>query len=83
MKLEYLVVAPTNPNFYRRFVDYVITKRDVIKKDLLLKAMNSYHPKLKFTVEENPTKYLDTAFEVHNSNVLTSVYRKSIKIPTH
>ena len=83
MKLEYLVVAPTNPNFYRRFVDYVITKGNLIEEDLPLKAMNSYHPKLEFSVEENPTKYLDTALEVHSSNVLTSVYRKPIKIPTH
>ena len=82
-KLEYLVIAPTNPNFYRRFADDVITKRDVNKENLLLKAMNSYHPKLKFTLEENPTKFLDTALEVHNNDVFTSVYREPNKILTH
>ena len=35
--------------------------------------MNSYHP----------TKFLDTVLEVHNDNLLTSVYRKHNKIPTH
>ena len=36
-KLENVIVAPTRPNFLRRFMDNVFTTRDIRKEDLLLK----------------------------------------------
>ena len=75
-KLENNVVKPTNPAFYKRFVDDVITKRYVNKDDDLFTKLNNYNNKIIFTCEENPIKFLDTNFSIKNNIMKTSVHRK-------
>ena len=50
-KLEEDVVRPINPLFYKRFVDDSINRREKNKPDELFNKLNSYHPKIKFTIE--------------------------------
>ena len=52
------------------------------KSDLLLVQLNSYHPNIAFTVEENPNHFQDTAIHSTKSNFTFSVYTKPDKIPT-
>ena len=53
-KLEFDVIAPTNPSFYHRYVDDCLSKRKTNSTDHLLLSLNSYHLYILFTVEENP-----------------------------
>ena len=45
--------------------------------------MNSYHKNIKFTVEENPTHFLDTELHFTGTSFSTSVFRKPGKLPVH
>ena len=60
-KLEKDIVLPEKPIFYNRYVDDVINRRNTNTEDKLFNKINNYHHKIKFTTEENPTKFLDTA----------------------
>ena len=83
--LERRVVVPMKPSFYKRFVDDVLTRRTKNEPDLLLEKMRSFHPNIKFTVEESPDKFLDTRLIVNKDNGTceTRVYRKPNKLPPH
>ena len=82
--LEVRIVVPMKPSFYKRFVDDIITRRKKNQPDLLLEKMQSFHHKIKFTVEENPDKFLDTKIIVRdNGTCKTKVYRKPNKVPPH
>jgi len=61
-KLKEDVVTPHNLPFYDRYVDDCFTTRKTNACDNVLKKLNSYHPNIKFTVEENPDHFLDTSF---------------------
>ena len=82
-KLEENVVKPLKPKFYKCFVDNVISKRVKNKPDDLLTKLNSYHKKINFTVEENPSKFLDTKLTFQDGIYKTSVYQKPTKLPPH
>ena len=82
-KLEKDVVRPKNPIFYKRFVDDVINRRSKNEPDLLFNDINGYHPNIKFTVEKNPDKFLDTHIHIIDRKATTSVHRKTNKLPTH
>ena len=46
--------------------------------------MNAYHNKIKFTLERNPDKFLDTRLFLTDDGICkTEVYRKPNKIPVH
>ena len=45
--------------------------------------LNTYHDNIKITIEENPTKFLDTEIVRHNSAIITKVYTRSNKFPVH
>ena len=69
-------VVPLNPKNYRCYVDGTITKR---KKNVtnheLFANINSNHKNIKLTVECNPTRFFDTAFNVNpNGSVTTKVF---------
>ena len=83
IKMENDVVIPFNPTFYKRYVDDIITKRKINKVDSLYHKLNSYHRKIKLTIEENPSKFLDTHIIKHKSSFTTQVYRKETKLPIH
>ena len=82
-RMEKYFVAPLNPTFYRCYVDDTITKR---KKNAanneLFANMNSHQKNIKLTVESNPTRFLDTAFNVNRDGSLkTKIFQKSRKFP--
>ena len=58
--LEKDVVLPISPLFYKRYIDDIISRRKNNKPDKLLEKMMSYHKNINFTVEESPSKFLDT-----------------------
>ncbi len=68
--------------FYRRFVDDILAFVPENKIDELLTAFNKYHPKLKFTIEEEKDrsiKFLDmTLTRDEFGNITTKWYRKEI-----
>ena len=82
-KLEMDVVKPSEPTFYKRYVDDVISRRKTNSEDHLLTNLNNYHENINFTVEQSPSKFLDTKIEIKDNKAITSVYRKPNKLPCH
>ena len=76
-------VIPLKPKFYRRFVDDTYRRRRKNQPDVLFDKLNSYHPNIKFTLEINPTKFLDTHINRENNRVTYNVYPKESKLPFH
>ena len=72
-KMEDDVVAPIKPIFYKRYVDDTYIRRKKNTKDELFEKLNTYHDNIKFMIEENPTKFLDTEIVRHNSAIITKV----------
>ena len=52
--MEEDVVKPLKLIFYMRYVDYTYVKRKLEKLETLFDALNSYHPNIKFALEQNP-----------------------------
>ena len=46
-------------------------------------ALNNYHPNIKFTIEVNPKRFLDTKIERINNKLQFSVYDNKNKLPFH
>ena len=67
------VVAPLKPIFYKRYVDDTYVRRKKNTTDELFEKLNTYHDNIKLTIEENPTKFLDTEIVRHNSAIITKV----------
>ena len=82
-KLEADVVTPENLPFYHRYVDDCCTKRKANAPDTLLDNLNGYHSNIKFTVEENPKHFLDTAFTYQDGHFNTKVHKKPGKLQVH
>ncbi|XP_066925101.1 uncharacterized protein [Clytia hemisphaerica] len=82
-KMETEIVKSIKPPFYKRYVDNIITRRKINEPDYLFQSMNSYHRNIRFTIETQPTKFLDTDITLINGQVITSVHRKQNKHPTH
>ena len=83
-KLEMDVVRPYNPPFYNRYVDDCFSKRKQDAPDELLQQLNDYHRNIKFTVEERPARFLDTAFVyIPEDKFECGVYKKPGRYPTH
>ena len=59
-----------------------ISKKKKDKPDDLLECLNSYHPNIVFTVEENPDHFLDTSLTYVNK-FNCKVYKKPGKLLTH
>ena len=60
---------------------YVKRKRN--KLDTLFDALNSYHPNIKFTLEQNPKRFLDTQIIKENNRIKTQVFVKKSMYPVH
>ena len=69
-------VTPHNLPFYERYVDYCFTKRKTNAPDNLFEKLNSYHPNIKFTVEENPDQILHAFSNHQEESFTTRVYQK-------
>ena len=81
VKMENDVVIPSKPIFYRRFVDDIYSRRK-LGDDVLFDRLNSYHPNIKFTIEVNPSKFLDIKLTNINGTYKFKVYRKNTKQPS-
>ena len=82
-KMEEDVVKPLKPIFYKCYVDNTYVKRKRNESDTLLDALNSYHPNIKFTLEQNPKRFLDTQIIKENNKIKTQVFVKKIMHPVH
>ena len=54
------VVAPLKLIFYKPYVDDTYVRKKKNTTDKLFEKFNIYHDNIKITIEENPTKFLDT-----------------------
>ena len=81
-KLERDIVDPSNPILYRRYIDDIFTRKKKEERDTLLPKLNNYHKNIRFTVENNLSKFLDTKLEIENGQYKTKVNRNR-KHPMH
>ena len=81
IKMEQDIVVPSQPIFYKRYVDDIFYCRKKEPVDKLLENLNRYHKNIKLTVEINPSKFLDTEITSKNKVIQTKVYRKPNKMP--
>lgn len=79
-KLERDIVDPAKPILYKRYVDDVFTRKKKNIDDTLITKLNSYHKSIRFTVEKNLTKFLDTKINLINGEYHTTVNRNR-KLP--
>ena len=77
------VVKLTNPSFYKRFVDDIISKKEKYQPDLLFENLNKHHPNIKYTIETMPQKFLDTKTIYEDNQIKTKVHRNERKLPVH
>ena len=77
------VVKPTNPSFYKRFVDDIISKKKKDQPDLLFENLNNHHPNIKYTIETMPQKFLDKKIIYEDYQIKTKVQRNERKLPVH
>ena len=59
-KMEFDVVVPAKPIFYKSYVDDTYVQRKKNDVDKLLEELNSYNENIKLTLKVNPTQFLDT-----------------------
>ena len=76
-------IAPKNPKFFCLYVDDSYNRGSKEGNKETLESLRSFDPKLKFTVEVNPDRFLDTRVDSHHPVVVTGVYRKKGKLPNH
>ena len=75
-RIEKDCVAPLNPKLYKSYVDDTINKRKKnAANDELFANINSHHKNIKLTIETDPTRFIDTAFNLNpDSSVKTKVF---------
>ena len=71
------------PKYFCAFVEDVTSRQLKNTHDSLFNSFNNYHEKIKFTVETNLQKFLDTQYLLENDIIKTKVYRKANKFPAH
>ena len=62
---------------------FVGAVRSIFQSYSLLTSLSCYHPNINFTVEVNPSKFLDSNIKIVDGKVETSVCRKPNKMPVH
>ena len=73
------VFKPTNPKFYKRFVDDIINKNKKDQPDLLFDNLNDHHPNVKYTIETMPQKFPDTKLIYEDNQIKTKVHKNERK----
>ena len=81
-KLEEDQVRLLKHKFYRRFVEDLKSRRLKNMHDSSFENLNNYK-KIKFTIEANPKKFLDTRFLLENDIIKMEGYHKASKFPIH
>ena len=79
-KIENDIVKTLKAIFYKRYEDNTYAKRKRDETGKLFDVLNSYHPNIKLTTEENPTKILDTNRENGEKNN-TSISKVKMSSP--
>ena len=79
--LNIWLAEPTRLRFYNGFVDNIINKRYKDLIDNFFQALNSNHPMIKYTIEVNPDKFLNSKVIQRNGIITTEVNRKYRKLP--
>ena len=79
-KMEKDVVIPLKLKFYCRYVDEAYNRRNANQPDELFGRMNKYHPDINFTVEVNPSKFLDTRIYRDNNEIKCIAYHTETKL---
>ena len=64
-------------------MDDLISRRLKNTHDSLFENLNNYDEKIKFQIETNPQKFLDTRLLFENDIITTEVYHKTNKFPVH
>ena len=82
-KTEEEVVKPTNPSFYERFVDDIISKKKKDQPDLLFENLNNHHSNIKYAIETLPEKFLDSKIIYVDNQIKTKVHRNERKLSVH
>ena len=82
-KTEQEVAKLTNPRFYERFVDDIISNKKKDQPDLLFQNLNNHHPNIKYTIETMPQKFLDRKIIYDDNQIKTKVHRNERKLPVH
>ena len=79
------IVKPKNPPFFSLYVDDGYARRKKGMTDELGDALNAFHPNLNFTVENEPDRFLDCAFQKdpETRTFTTKVFHKPNKFPMH
>ena len=77
------IVTPMKLHFYKRCVDGTYIRKKKNEPDSLFEKLNSYHPKIKLTIEKNPTKFLDNEVIRRGCEIETKVYNKFKKLSVH
>ena len=60
------IAKPLKAIFYKRQVGNTSAKRKRDETEKVFDALSSYHQNVKLTVQENPTKFLDTKITREN-----------------
>ena len=71
------------PHFYKRFIDDMYIRRKKNEPDSLFEKLNSDHPNIKLTIENNATTFLDTEIIRHGCEIKTKVYNRFKKLLVH
>lgn len=69
-----------NIKYVAKYVDDILAVIDINDKDVILKALNGYHPKIKFTVEVETNReiaYLDTKLHRGGNKITFDWYAKN------
>ena len=74
---------PITPKLYKRYVDDCFVQRKKNQPDQLFIVMNSYHKNIRFTIEIDPKKFLDTKLIRNDSTYTTAVHHKETKVTPH
>ena len=62
--MERDVVEYSNPILYKRYIDDVFSRKKKGEQDTRINKLNSCHKNIRFTVEKDLTKFLDTKLEL-------------------
>ena len=74
-------VKRLKPKFYKGYVDDTYVKRKRNEPDILFHTLNPDRPNIKFTLEQNPKKFLDTQIIKDNDKIETHTFFKKSMYP--
>ena len=79
------IIKPLNLPFFKLYVDDGYCRQKIEENgNSVLNALNNFHPRLKFTVEEEPSRFLDSKIILNASrSISTEAFKKPNKYPQH